>query len=253
MELQDAIILVNGARVTVADVMLQLKVTGVFRDEACRLVENVVILEKAKELGVTVADPELYDFTEAKRHHWGLTRAEDMNEYCRANGITMEQWEEVSRSELLRAKIRSKVVEEQAICDYFEAHRELMKTVSLSRIVCSDQAKAEDVKKLAQGENESFSDLARKHSKEVTTRIAGGFLGSVKRGMLPKKVDDAIFNAKAGDILGPFGENGSSTIYRVDAIRDAELTDTLRKEIADRIFASWLQKAIDGTRFERPK
>lgn len=253
MELQDALIMVNGNRVTVADVLLQLKVTGVFRDEVCRLVENQVILEKAKELGVTVTDPELYDFAEAKRHHWGLTRAEDMNEYCRANGITMEHWEEVSRSELLRAKIRSKVVEEQAICDYFVSHREWMKTVSVSRIVCSEQAKADEITQLAKDGQEGFSDLARKHSKEVTTRVAGGFLGSVKRGMLPKKLDDAIFDAKVGDLIGPFGENGSWTVYRIDAIRDAELTDTLRREIAERIFAAWLQKAIDDTRFERPK
>ncbi len=37
------------------------------------LVENQVILEKAKELGVEMSDAEFYDFAQAKRHHWGLT------------------------------------------------------------------------------------------------------------------------------------------------------------------------------------
>ncbi|MBI3830143.1 MAG: peptidylprolyl isomerase [Planctomycetes bacterium] len=253
MELQDALIHVNGSRVTVADVLLQLKVTGVFRDEVCRLVENQVILEKAKELGLEVSDAEFYDFAQAKRHHWGLTRAEEMNEYCRANGVTMEQWEEVTRSELLRAKIRSKVVEERAINDYFESHRDLMKTVSVSRIVCADSRKADEIKRAALEGNDSFSELARKNSKEESTRIAGGFLGSVKRGMLPKKADEAIFAAKVGDIAGPFVENGCCTLYKIDAIRDAELTDTMRREVADRIFSAWLHKAIDETSFERPK
>lgn len=253
MELHDALILVNGSRITVADVLLQLKVAGVFRDEVCRLVEYQVILEKAQQLGITVGDKEFYEYAEAKRHHWGLARAEEMNEYCRANGVTMEQWEEVTRADLLRAKIRGKVVEEAAIYDYFNAHRDLMKTVSLSRIVCTDSHKAEELQRIAQSGDEAFSDLARKHSREETTRISGGFLGSVKRGMLPKKVDDAIFSAKSGDVLGPFGETDFWTIYKVDAIREAELTDMLRREIADRIFAAWLQHAIDDTRFERPK
>ncbi len=80
-----------------------------------------------------------------------------------------------------------------------------------------------------------------------------GFWGRSSAACSPKKADEAIFEAKVGDLAGPFVENGCCTLYKIDAIRDADLTDTMRREIADRIFAAWLHKAIDETRFESPK
>ena len=253
MDLQDALIFVNGKKVTVEDVMMQLKVSGQFRDEVCRMVESMVLEKKAKELELEVEDQELYEFDQTKRRYWGLERAEEMIEYCRNNGITMEQWQAVARHELLRLKVRGKVVEESAIIDYFSSNREWLKTVTLSRIVCAESAKAEEVKHLALEKGENFSDLARRYSVEENTRSAGGYLGTVRRGMLPKKVDEAVFAAKLNDLLGPFKESRHWSLFKVEAIRAPELNDSYKKEIADRLFDQWLQKAIDETRFERPK
>jgi len=252
MELQDALIIVNGKKVTVADVMLQLKVSGQFRDEVCRIVESRVLDKKAQELRLEVTDQELYEFDQTKRRYWGLERAEDMFEYCRNNGIAIEQWQSVARHELLRMKVRCKVVEEAAIIDYFEGHREGLKTVTLSRIVCSENSTVEEVKRLALERGENFSDLARRYSVEENTRSAGGHLGTVRRGMLPKKVDEAVFAAKLNDVLGPFKENGHWSLFKVEALRAPELNDSYKKEIGDRFFEQWLQKAIDETKFERP-
>ena len=42
MEMQDTLIIVNGRKITVADVLVYFKATGVFRDAVCRLASSGV-------------------------------------------------------------------------------------------------------------------------------------------------------------------------------------------------------------------
>src|SRR4051794_17745745 len=109
MDLQDTLIVVNGKKVKVEDVLVYLKTSGIFRDTVCRLVESEVLQHKANEIGLEISDNEFYEFAQSKRRYARLLRAEDMQEYCRANGITLEQWHHVTRYELLMMKMRAKV------------------------------------------------------------------------------------------------------------------------------------------------
>lgn len=252
MEMQDTLIVVNGRKITVADVMVFSKATGVFRDAVCRLVELDVIRDKMAELGIEISETELYEYAAAKRRFSGLQRAEDMNEYCHSNGITMAQWLAVTKDELMLQKVRAKVVAERDVAEYFRRNQELMRTVALSRIVCRDEAAANGVTRRALA-NESFSELARQFSVEEGTRQCGGYLGAVRRGMLPASVDEKIFAARVNEILGPFWESGYWSVYKIEAIREAELGNSVKKEIADLLFKAWLLRVIAASRFEKAK
>ncbi len=252
MELQDTLIVVNGKKVKVADVLTYLKATGVFRDSVCRLVEIEVIQSKAKELGAEVPDSEFYDYASAKRRQAHLVKPEDMQAYCRANGITVEQWNQIIRDELLLQKVRARVVSERDVVEYFESHRDQYKTLSVSRIVHSSPATAKALLERVQS-GENFCDIARRHSQEEHTRSAGGYLGTLKRRMLAPKIEEGLLKSHAGDVLGPFQEGNWWSIYRVDSMREAELNNGTRKEISDQLFRTWLQSAIAASRFEKPK
>jgi hypothetical protein len=252
MEMQDTLIIVNGRRITVADVVVYFKATGVFRDAVCRLVELDAIRGKLPGLRIEISEAELIEFAAAKRHFAGLEHAEAMNEYCHSNGITMAHWLAVTKDELMLQKVRSKVVAERDIAEYFVRNQALMRTVVVSRIVCRDQAMAANIVRRALA-GESFSELARCFSVEESTRQCGGYLGAVRRRMLPAAVDDKVFAARVNDVLGPFREGGYWSVYKVEAMREAELGNVLKKEIADQLFKTWLRQAIAATRFEKPR
>lgn len=252
MEMQDTLIIVNARRITVADVLVYFKATGVFRDAVCRLVELDAIRSKLPELGIEITDAEVFEFAAAKRRFAGLEHAEAMNEYCHKNGITMAQWLAVTADELMLRKVRAKVVAERDVVQYFNQNREALRTVALSRIVCRHEA---DAKLVARGAlaNESFSELARHYSVEESTRQCGGYLGAVRRQMLPAAVDEKVFAARVNDILGPFWQNGYWSVYKIEAIREADLGNASKKEIADQLFKAWLTRAIAASRFEKPR
>nr|MDQ3960600.1 peptidylprolyl isomerase [Pseudomonadota bacterium] len=91
-------------------------------------------------------------------------------------------------------------------------------------------------------EGEDFAALARKVSIEKNTRIAGGYVGNIKYGTLPRPIDQAIFTAQPGSLLGPFVQAGYWAIYKVEEIRTAELDENLKKTIANHLFTHWLQQ-----------
>ncbi len=246
MQLDDVLINVDNTSITVHDVITYLKVHGIFRNAVCRLVEAEVIRRKAEELGVFRED-DFREFLQSKRRYWGLLRAEELHAFCQKNGITHEQWVNCSRDEFLRMVVRRHVITAKKIKEYFATNRDKLLTITVSRIMTSEPEKAKAVLQEAQKDPGKFPELAREHSIEENTRNAGGYLGTVRRGMLPPVVDAAVFAAERGDIIGPFEENGRWTVYHIDAVFCVELDAALKADITERLFQQWLRDAIRET------
>jgi peptidyl-prolyl cis-trans isomerase D len=64
-----------------------------------------------------------------------------------------------------------------------------------------------------------FADLAREFSKDPGSAAQGGDLGQFARGSMVKPFDDAVFAAKAGDLLAPVQTDFGWHIIKVTAVR----------------------------------
>lgn len=252
MDLLDTVIIVNGKEIKVETVLVYLKTNGAFKNGICHLVETEVIRDKSKELGIKITDEEFEEYAMAKRRYWGLTRAEDMNNHCKSMGINMEQWRFVNKNEMLRNKVRSKVVKEEDIVNFFTGKQDLFQTAALSRIVLLEKSLAEEVMKKVKTNVLEFSVAARRYSVEENTKIAGGYLGTMKPGMLPEPINKTVFSSRAQEIIGPFHENNHWSIYKIETMNHAKLVESLKKEISNRLFFNWLQQAITESKFEKP-
>jgi peptidyl-prolyl cis-trans isomerase C len=77
----------------------------------------------------------------------------------------------------------------------------MVKEVNASHILVKTENEAVDIKgKLANGEK--FGELAKKFS-TCPSGKKGGDLGWFKRGQMVKPFENAAFDAKKGDIVGP--------------------------------------------------
>ena len=75
------------------------------------------------------------------------------------------------------------------------------KTATASHILVDKEETALKLKeRIAAGED--FATLAREHS-SCPSKSKGGSLGSFKEGMMVKPFNDAVANAKIGDVEGP--------------------------------------------------
>lgn len=244
MEMQDILTTVGGEPITVADVIVHLKGNGTFRTAIYQLIEARVIIHKCKELGIEVSDHEFHAHAEKKRRLLGLANVIDLNRFCRSHGIVLDQWHNIVQQELLRHKLRDRIVSLKNVKTYFNEHKNEFVTASVSRLVCPDCEAAQQAKQRITVQGKDFATVARKVSLEKNTRIAGGYLGSVKYGTLPHSINTAVFSAEPGSVLGPFEQSGYWVLYRLEERRNTELDETLQKNIANRLFNQWLQKLV---------
>jgi hypothetical protein len=248
MEMQDVLTTVNGSPVTVKDVTVHLKTNGIFRNAIYQLIENRVIASQCQALHISIDDRELHEHAETKRRLLGLSSAMEMNRYCKWHGILMEQWNEMVHQEILRKKLKEKVITESDITAFFAGHKQGFGMAHLSRIVCAGREEAQQAKDQVLTQGKEFSALARQVSIERNTRIAGGYIGCLKAGTLPRVIDQAVFFGQPGDILGPFDQSGYWVIYKIEEIKNPELDEALKANIADHLFSKWLQKTVLSTK-----
>ena len=80
---------------------------------------------------------------------------------------------------------------------------------------------ADDVYAKAKANPAKFGDLAKQYSTDTGSAQQGGDLGSFARGTMVKPFDDAVFGAKAGDLLAPVQSDFGWHIIKVNSIRPA--------------------------------
>jgi hypothetical protein len=244
MDAQQVLIDFDDRPITVADVVSHLKITGAFESATNRLIEIAVIRQEIERRGIMVTDNERLDHLGAKRQVMGLTGAADLNDYCHRNGIHPEQWKRAVEASLLRKKLFQEFSNHENIESYFNQHKERLKRLCIARIVCKDRKEADRLKALILADNSQFAPLARQHSMEHNSRIAGGHLGCVGLGVLPHDIEQDLFSSEAGSIRGPYPQNGYWAIYLVEEVLHDNLTETTRNMITDQLFSEWLRERV---------
>lgn len=243
MEMTDVLTTVNGLPIVVEDICSRLKCNGIFRNTICQLIEEKVVARQMELMRIEVDVTELKNCIDRKRRELGVSDIREMHNYCRWLGIGLDQWEEMVEGEYRKNKLKSLLMDHKKITCFYQENRESFTILSLSRVVSKTQKEALDIHESAVN-GRDFSALARAHSVEVNTRSLGGYLGGFKKGMIAEDVWQQSIQAGVEGIVGPFAESGYWTVYRIDAIRNAELNDELCNSIKDRLFREWLNKEV---------
>jgi hypothetical protein len=244
MELETPVTTVKGDAITVADVILHLKAKGTFRSAIYEIIEQRVVGYKLEEQGIELPLPELDEKAQARRTMLGLWDETAFTGYLKHFGITREQWLETIASEILRERLRDAVVTKELVNNFYRQNSARFTSISVARIACRTKTDADRALAAACDRQEDFVELARLYSVDESTRFSGGYIGNLKRGMLPGEVDERAFTCADNEIIGPFCENGLWTIYKVYSRTVTKLNDTLNKQIKDQIFEDWLRHQV---------
>ncbi|MBV9480535.1 MAG: peptidylprolyl isomerase [Acidobacteria bacterium] len=204
------------------------------RDILRGLIDQQLLLEKAKDLGIT-ADTDLVKRLDEIRKQMNLSSMDELEKAAQAQGVSFEDFKQNLRNQIITQKVISDQVgskiqvskdeEEQ----YYNNHKDEMaqpEQIRLSEILVATQKPAaanektgggdkttaeEDPQQLAVAEAKAkalldqihkgakFEDVAKKNS-DGPTAAQGGDLGYFKRGTLAKELEDKTFAMKPGDV-----------------------------------------------------
>ena len=240
-----------------------------------QIMTQLVDIEKAKayaeEQGITVSDQDVDQEIEtlkdqvaqqAQSQGQDLGREEAFDQALQQAGITEEQLRQQIREQLPIQKVQEMVAgnagpSQEEVEQFYEQNKAAQFTTPETRctrhiLFNKDQKeKAEEVKKQLQNGGD-FADLAKEYSQDPGSAEQGGDIGCIGRGETVPTFEEAVFNAKQGEIVGPVETEFGYHVIEVTDIQEeatqplseveGQIRDQLTTEAQSEVFTTWLQK-----------
>lgn len=218
-----------------------LKLTGQFEGLVEQMVRDKLSVHAAKRHGLTVSPDEIQERADQFRRVNGLHRAADMNHYLDALNVSLDEFETFITDSLYQERMMAQVCSDEAVQEYFQLNSPRFDSIEVSHIVVDSEGKARELISYLQDDPDSFAEMAREHS-IADTRERGGEIGKVLRGSLKTDIEAKVFNAEAGDLLGPFPAPDRSffEVFLVRAKHPATLDADVAVEVRRLLREDWL-------------
>ncbi len=220
------------------------------RDVLRDLIDQQLLLEKGKDLGIT-ADTELIKKLDEMRKEMKLESMDDL--------------EKAAQQVIGREVGQRMTIPKEEIQKFYDQHKsemELPEQIRLSELLVSTEKKGDsdttdDSQRLAAAEakakdllaqirkGSSFEDVAKKNS-DGPTAAQGGDLGGFKRGTLAKELEDKTFAMKAGEVSDIIRTKQGFVILKVAEHHNAGVPplSEIEGRIQDAIYMQKLQPAL---------
>lgn len=225
----------------------------------------------AEEHGITVSEQDvdkeietLKDqvFQQAQSQGQDVGREEAFDQALQQAGVTEEQLRQQIRDQLPIQKVQERVAgdvgpSQEEVEQFYEQNKAAQFTTPEARctrhiLFNKDQKeKAEEVKQQLQNGGD-FAELAKEYSQDPGSAEQGGDIGCIGRGETVPNFEEAVFNAKQGEIVGPVETEFGYHLIEVTEIQEeatqplseveGQIRDQLTTEAQSQAFTAWLQK-----------
>ncbi len=218
-----------------------LKLMGRFDGLVEEVLREKLLVHAAKRKGIQVPLEEVQDKSEQFRRVMGLHRAKDTIDYFDKMGVSLDDFEEYLTEKAYQEKMLDDITNHGSVEEYFKLNSPRFDSVEVSHIVLDSEGKAREIVSILEDDADAFAELAEENS-IAETKEQGGKIGKILRGSLSGEIESKLFNAKEGDILGPFSSSDGSRfeIFRIDSVTPASLDDETRSEIKTLLKETWM-------------
>lgn len=230
------------------DVLESLHLRGQMRPLLRQAVSEKVTLEAARKEGLAASDEELQNAADAFRARIGLNKADTTQGWLQANHLSQNQLESSLERSILHRKMFAKVANKEAVEKFFADNRDRFDRARLSRIVVKDEGLAKELLTQINEEGADYVELLKKHSIDERGKRGGPRLVARKR--LPANIEQAVFAAKEGELVGPFRMGETWHLIKVHEIRPAQLNGRVAAAIGRLLFRRWLRGQIQQAKIE---
>ena len=236
------VVKIDGKAIGLDEFVRTLKLTGQFGALLEQFVRDRLAALGARKAGIQVSEAEIQERANQFRRVHGLHRASDTNKYLDAMRISLEEFEAFITDSLYQEKMMHKVCSDQTVQAYFKLNLPKFDSIEVSHIVLDSEAKAREMIAVLREDPEGLEEMAREYS-IADTRQQGGLIGKVLRGSLRSDVEAKVFNAAAGDLLGPFpsADRTAFEIFRVNAKHPARLDEDTATEVRRLLREEWFR------------
>lgn len=213
------------------------------------------IQQEAKDRNISLTDAQVRkDFDKTKKQ--SFPKESDYQKFLKSSGMTEDDILFRVRLDSLSNKLRTAVtkgkdkVTPQQIQTYYEKNRSRFATPETRdvRIVLTKTEAQSKAAKKALESGQSWKTVAKNDSVDQASKNKGGELTGIAKGQQEKALDDAIFGAKKGKLLGPVKTQFGWYVFQVDKITPAtqQTKQQAQATIRQLLSSQGQQKALDS-------
>jgi foldase protein PrsA len=209
---------------------------------------------EADAMEIKVTDAEVKKaFEEQKKQ--SFPKEEDYKKFIQQSGQSNEDIIQRVKLDLLSNKIRDKVVKgkdkvsDKAISDFYNKNKARFAQPEKRdlRVVLTKTKANADKAHAALESGDSWKAVTKKYSIDDTSKAAGGKLPAQAKGTLDKELDEAVFSAKKGELVGPVKTQYGYYVFTVSAVTEAsqQTLAEAKETIKQTLQSQEQQKALD--------
>lgn len=228
------------------------------------LIEDLLIEQEAKRIGITVSDAEVEASIQARMAQFNMSEQEFARTLVE-QGMSIEEFKEKLRSRIMKMKfvqheVRGGIdVSDEEVLNFYKLHQDDFragKEVHLAHIflpfpLSEDVEQQEKVRKLAAELKQKidggtdFADLAKKYSR--SNPDGGGDIGWLKYGDMNPAFVGAIKDLNPGQTTDPFESDTGVHILKIIEIKESEVVpfEQVKDRIADYLYDIKLQEQLN--------
>lgn len=235
------------------------------------LISELLIKDRADRLGLTVTEPEIKDAIGRLKKQYNISTDEQFEESLKSAGLTRADMEARLRETLITQKVfgrelrsRNELTDPE-LRERYNREKErfrLPERAHLREIVIlkpeaakleEARTRATEVGQAARKPGTDFANLASTMS-ESGTKDKGGDLGEIAKGDLVAELDQAVFAAAPGTIIGPIETRAAWFIMKVEQRLPSEvpafesIKEKLRRDLDEETFQRDYKAYIDTLR-----
>jgi len=214
------------------------------------------VLGEADQRGLEVSDEDIdQELETVKQQQFGSEK--EFQQFLDDSGFTLEEARERIALQLISNRIQEEIlppdsepsVDEDEIQTYYDENIQQFEQPEARDVrVVLTKAEAEANEALAALEQDSspgsFEEVAKEFSIDEATKSSGGLREAVVQGQSDPFLDEQIFNAPEGELVGPFETDAGFYVIQVEKITPAETTplDDAREQIRQTLVAARQQQ-----------
>jgi foldase protein PrsA len=226
------------------------------RDQVLQLLISFQWLEgEAEEMDIKVTDAEIKKSMEEQKKQ-NFPKDADFQKFLKDSGQSEEDILLQVKADLLATKIRDKVVKgkdkvsDAQIEKFYNENKQRFaqpERRDLRVVLTKGKAKA-DQARAALRSGQGWKQVTKRYSIDEASKAQGGKLPAQAKGTLEKALDEAVFKAKKGQLLGPVKTQFGYYVFEVTKVTPAsqQTLEQAKETIRQTLQSQNQQKALES-------
>jgi foldase protein PrsA len=219
------------------------------------LIQAEWVTQEAEDQGVKVSDAAVRkSFEDQKKQAFPTEKA--YQEFIKSSGMSEEDILYRVKLNQLQEKLTQKITEDAAkvsdedIQEYYEKNKARFaqpERRDLRVVLTKTEEKAEQARK-ALADGQSWKKVVNQYSIDEASKAQAGVLPAVAKGQQDKALDDAVFDAKKGELEGPVKTQFGWYVFEVEKVTPAsqQSLEESKETIRNLLRSERQQKTLDN-------